>query len=650
MSHAQPILARGFLAAIKDRTRLGLGACCLVLAWACGGGGASSPASPASPVITSFAPASALITAGTGTTLTAVFSQGAGAVDQGLGAIQSTVPLATGNLSATTTFTLTVSNAAGTATSATVTVAVLTAPTIAVGPQSLTVTSGQPLILYVTANGSAPLAYQWQLNGKAITGATSASYTSPATSTANTGGLYTVVVSNAQGSVTSAAATLTVSATAAPVSVSVLTAATGLRLATGFAGFSYEKSYLANPLFNASNTALVALFSRLGPGILRVGGNSVDKTTWTPNGPGLTSGQIAPADLVRLAGFLQAANWKVIYGINFATNTTAGMAAEAASAAATLGTSLYGFELGNEPDLYHSNGLRSASYTFGNFLAEWQGYQQAILAQVPAAVFTGPASAYNTTGYTEPFAKAEGQGINLLTEHYYRANGQLASSTITLLLTPDAALPTTLQALKTAATGLAGGYRLAECNSFYNGGAPNVSDAYGTALWAIDFLFTNALNGSSGINFHGGGNSTGYTPIADTGSTVVTVRPEYYGMDLVTLAGPGNLLGTTVTAGGLSFSAYAVAADAGGTTLVLVNKDPGQAAQVTVDLGTSATSAVLTVLTGAGLNSPTGTLLNGAPLAADGSWTPGASASGTVSGSTLTLSVAPASAVLATIH
>ena len=50
--------------------------------------------------------------------------------------------------------------------------------------------------------------------------------------------------------------------------------------------------------------------------------------------------------------------------------------------------------------------------------------------------------------------------------------------------------------------GFGRGYRLSECNSFYNGGASGVSDAYGTALWAIDFLFLNAQYGSAGTNFH----------------------------------------------------------------------------------------------------------------------------------------------------
>jgi hypothetical protein len=54
----------------------------------------------------------------------------------------------------------------------------------------------------------ANLSYQWQKNGVDIAGATSASYTTSAATYADSGAQYKVVVSNPDGSVTSAAATL----------------------------------------------------------------------------------------------------------------------------------------------------------------------------------------------------------------------------------------------------------------------------------------------------------------------------------------------------------------------------------------------------------------------------------------------------------
>src|SRR5712664_2586567 len=116
-------------------------------------------------------------------------------------------------------FTVKVSNTAGSVTSsaATVTVnAAPVAPSITTQPASQTVTAGQTPSFSVAATGTVPLSYQWRKNGTAISGATSSSYTTPATTSADNGAQFTVVVTNTAGSVTSSAATLTVNS--APLS------------------------------------------------------------------------------------------------------------------------------------------------------------------------------------------------------------------------------------------------------------------------------------------------------------------------------------------------------------------------------------------------------------------------------------------------
>ena len=85
-----------------------------------------------------------------------------------------------------------------------------TPPSITTQPANQSVTEGQTATFSVMASGSAPLAYQWQRDGVDITGATVASYTTPATTLADTGAVFSCRVSNGAGSVTSDAATLTV--------------------------------------------------------------------------------------------------------------------------------------------------------------------------------------------------------------------------------------------------------------------------------------------------------------------------------------------------------------------------------------------------------------------------------------------------------
>jgi len=88
--------------------------------------------------------------------------------------------------------------------------AAVLAPAIRIQPASQTVTTGQTVTFSVAADGSAPLLYQWRRNGTAIAGATSSSYTTPPTTTADNGSQFVVIVSDNAGSVTSNPATLAV--------------------------------------------------------------------------------------------------------------------------------------------------------------------------------------------------------------------------------------------------------------------------------------------------------------------------------------------------------------------------------------------------------------------------------------------------------
>ena len=119
----------------------------------------------------------------------------------------------------------------GGASSGTVSAAV--APAVTTPPVAASVTAGQTATFSVVASGTAPLTYQWQGNGTDIPGATSATYTTPATTTAMSGQSYAVVIANAAGSATSAAATLTVTAaTTPPVACASVPAAPGGLVAT----------------------------------------------------------------------------------------------------------------------------------------------------------------------------------------------------------------------------------------------------------------------------------------------------------------------------------------------------------------------------------------------------------------------------------
>ncbi len=123
-------------------------------------------------------------------------------------------------------FRVVVANAAGSITSNAVMLTVTAAPiapSITTQPANQLVNAGQAATFSVVAAGTAPLNYQWQKNGATIAGATSASYTTPATASGDNGATFRVIVTNAVNNATSNSATLTVNAVMATPGTDVTT-------------------------------------------------------------------------------------------------------------------------------------------------------------------------------------------------------------------------------------------------------------------------------------------------------------------------------------------------------------------------------------------------------------------------------------------
>lgn len=433
------------------------------------------------------------------------------------------------------------------------------------------------------------------------------------------------------------------------VSETVSFSGTGRPLNPGFVGLSYEKLQMTNDnYFNSNNVPLINLFGLMSPAVLRIGGGTVDTTAW--NGISNTI-PITSAQVDRLAGFINAlpGDWRVIYGINLLSNTPANCAAEAAYVANDLGSRLLGFEIGNEPE------FGFASY--GNFLARWGSMAAAITNSVPGWAVTNGGNGWILDGadagqgqlsaYTDPFAINESGVVSLLTQHYYRAAGGQYTNTMQTILQPDSfVVKLTTNIVAAAAGNCSLGARITESGSTSAGGTLEVSDVYGAALWSLDFMFTVAVNGGQGVNFHGGGKSP-YSPINDNGTTLTAVGPEFYGLKMFSLIPAGNAVPATITpAPSINFTAYGVNCKGGGTCAVLNNKEVNTTVSASLNLGASVSSVELISLTGPNLYCTNDYTLGGSAVNPNGTWTAGVQSVVSAPNGQLTVSVPPVSAFL----
>src|ERR1700677_1738976 len=143
-------------------------------------------------------------------------------------------------------------------------------------PASVTVTAGQTATFGVTATGTGgPFTYQWFVNGTAIPGGTSNTFTTSSTTTGQSGTVYTVVVTSSACSVTSSPATLTVDSSV-PLAKS---------LAASNATPPYSGSVLLIPTFSGGT----ATIGSTGVGSSDITANAVSGTSYPT--PALTAGK-----------------------------------------------------------------------------------------------------------------------------------------------------------------------------------------------------------------------------------------------------------------------------------------------------------------------------------------------------------------------
>src|SRR5205814_10337319 len=125
-----------------------------------------------------------------------------------------------------------------------------------------------------------------------------------------------------------------------------------------------------------------------------------------------------------------------------------------------------------------------------------------------------------------------------------------------------------------AAAGLR--YRFTEAND-YLAGVPGASDAFASALWALDYLHWWAAHGAAGVNFHNKQWLYTGTIVPDPASAGAgyAVTPKGYGIKAFTLGSAGRVKPTQIgNPDGINLTAYCIGG-AGEDYVTILNKTQG---------------------------------------------------------------------------
>jgi hypothetical protein len=418
-----------------------------------------------------------------------------------------------------------------------------------------------------------------------------------------------------------------------PVTITVDAEHLGPLVPGDFAGLSFERGPLspdhagvAGYLFSPVNSSLVTLFRNLGLRNLRVGGGTVDEQIPAGTGSdGLTG-------IDHLFAFADAAGAQVIYTLRL-LNPEAQPAGDLSSIGARIAGYIWhryretvaSFAIGNEPD-WHSfhtyrgrrrdpaiyeevEGVPGSAYR--SYLARWRSLAQAVSDAAPGAPLSGPdTGAYSTlthtpdpdagVSWTERFARDEsGSGrIADITQHFYVGGSPgetSAQQAIANMLSPEWVTATaagtqpagttytpypwlyTNHLAPVTAAGLR--YRLTESNDYLTG-VPGASDAFASALWALDYLHWWAAHGAGGVNFHNKQwlftDTIVPSPAAGGG---YAITPKGYGVKAFTLGSAGRVKPIQIgNPDGINLTAYCIGR-AGEDFVTVINKTHGAQAE-----------------------------------------------------------------------
>jgi hypothetical protein len=373
----------------------------------------------------------------------------------------------------------------------------------------------------------------------------------------------------------------------------------GPRIPAGFLGLSFENDAIfpyAGTEPQSLNPVFVQLIRNLTPGqspSLRIGGDSTDWAWWPVPGlakPGGVRITLTPQWMAVTRALASTLNARLIMGIDLEADSRRLAAAEAQAFERGLGKGLIqALEPGNEPELYPVFAWyvarggqkvtgRRPGYDFNSFIGDFSSFARALPGPL-----AGPATgAPKWMAHTAQFLAAEPR-VRVVTLHRYPvqtcyiAKSSPQYPTVAHLLAPYATRREANSVIPyvPAAHARHLPLRIDEMNTDSCGKAPGVSDAFVSALWAVDALFEMARVGVDGVNIHTYPGATYQLfTFAQRGRTwLASVAPEYYGLEMFAQAAPpGSRLAAVRTTNARGIKAWATRGLDHHTRVVLINE------------------------------------------------------------------------------
>jgi Glycosyl hydrolase family 79 C-terminal beta domain len=435
----------------------------------------------------------------------------------------------------------------------------------------------------------------------------------------------------------------------------------GQTMRSGFVGVSVE--YQAIHAYTGRdprsvNPVLVGLLRGLAPGqapVLRIGGDSTDRTWWPVRGlvrPAGVTYNLTKGWLRTTHALAAALGAKLILGVNLATARPALAAEEAQTLLQGIGRRyIAALEIGNEPDLYgifawyrdrrnHVAFSRGRNYSLNGFIKDFSHWRAAL----PTFPLVGPSFSTLTWMPGLPSFLSAERPVKTVTVHRYPLHGTTTAPSdpsypsIPNLLSDYASSGLAQQVAHYVTVAHARGlqFRIDEMNSVSDSGRRGISDTFASALWVLDTLFDLASVGVDGVNLHSlPGAAYQLFSFSRSGSTWNGyVAPEYYGAMMFARAFPpgARLLPVTMPSGPVKV--FSTLGADGHTRVVLINKDTTTPVTVNLQLPSSTAPARVETLSAPSLNATAGVTLAGQSFGAS-------TTTGTFRGSPQSTSLSP---------